>query len=740
MEIRKLKSGIGLAQVYGFAIVSMLGSLMFLRFGYALGELGFVGTFLIIVVGFALIVPATLALSELATNQKVKGGGEYNIISRSFGLNLGAPIGIALFLAQTISIAFYITVFTEAFEPLFIWSKNNFTKELPRQLVSVPAMILLALVVIKYNSKSLFKILFIVFGLIVVSLAMFFLAPSNYETESEINIYSFQSGNISTKFYLVFAIIFPVFTGISTGIGIVGNLKNNVKSIPQGIILATLTGFVIFLIYIWKLSNSFSQDELLVDYQAVKRVAYLGPLIIPLTIAVSAFYLAHLFMTIACRTLTSLGTDGSLPIKSLNQMVASSKVVGKGSKKAILIVCVIAMVFVLKGGVDQIAGIISMLFIITYSAVCLMSFLYHFGSDPSYRPVFRSKWYLSLAGFILGLFLMFKINVYYANISILLMVLLYVIVSKNQKDRAGARVLFKGVLFQLNRSIQIIIQNLKLKENSLSWRPSVICVSRSSFERQNALNLLEWISFRFGFGTYLHLIEDHFSENSFLQVAEVKNKLLSNKGLKSRVYVDTLVSPSYSNAISQAIQLPGISGMPNNMILFEFEKNTRQDLHLLDENINLARIANLDILILASSARKCVFNNGIDVWINNSDFRNSNLMILLSYIILGHPSWKNSFIRIFELVPVGKTDEYKAKRIETIRKGQLPISEENIQMIEQNSDIITSSLISMKSSGAALTIIGFTQEQINQHNSIFEGYDDLGDILFVNASIPKTIE
>lgn len=740
MEIKGLKSGNGLSQVYGLAIVTMLGTLLLIRFGYALGELGFMGAVLIVLVGFAVIVPSTLALSELATNQKVKGGGEYNIISRSFGLNLGAPIGIVLFLSQTISIAFYIIVFTEAFEPFFLWSKNNFSKELPRQIISVPAMILLAMVAIKYNSKSFLKLLYIVIGLIVVSFALFFIAPSNFVSEAGMSTFSFQEGNISTKFYFVFAIIFPVFTGMSTGMGIVGNLKNKTGSIPQGIILATLTGFIVFLLYLWKLANSFSQDELLVDYQIIKRIAYFGPVLIPLMLAVTSFYSAYLFISIAPQTLRALGLDESLPFKSINRMMGLSKSPTKIPKSAYLIVSSIAMVFVLKGGVDYVAQVISMLFMITYSAVCLVSFLYHFGSDPSYRPVFRSKWYLSLAGFLLGTFLMFKMNIYYANVSILVMIILYVVISKNHKDRAGVKVLFWGVLFQLNRSIQIIIQNLTHHDKRLSWRPSVICVSSNSFERKNTLNLLEWISYRYGFATYLHLIEDYCTENTFSQSQEIKSKLMANKGEKSRVYVDTLISSSFSNAISQAIQLPGISGMPNNIILFEFDKSTRSDFHKLNENMLLARSAKLDVLLLAASDRKIDFKQGIDVYIDNTDYMNSNLIILLSYIIIGHPSWKNSHIRIFELVPIGMSDEYRKKLIDIIRKGQLPISDENIEMIELNSDTDTKKVVSMRSSKAALTIIGLSQDQFSQYNTLLDETIVMGDVLFVNASVPKTIE
>ena len=99
---------------------------MFLRFGYAVGSVSFYGTLLIIFVGHLVTIPTALAIAEIATNQKVEGGGEYYIISRSFGINIGASIGTALYFSRAISVAFYIIAFAEAFDPVFDWINNFF--------------------------------------------------------------------------------------------------------------------------------------------------------------------------------------------------------------------------------------------------------------------------------------------------------------------------------------------------------------------------------------------------------------------------------------------------------------------------------------------------------------------------------------------------------------------------------------------------------------------------------------
>lgn len=84
-------------------ISTILGAILFLRFGYAVAHQGFIGVIGIILLGHMVTIPTSLAVAEIATNQKVQGGGAYYIISRSFGLNIGAAIGITLYLSQAIS-------------------------------------------------------------------------------------------------------------------------------------------------------------------------------------------------------------------------------------------------------------------------------------------------------------------------------------------------------------------------------------------------------------------------------------------------------------------------------------------------------------------------------------------------------------------------------------------------------------------------------------------------------------
>ena len=65
---------------------------MFLRFGYAVGSVGFIGTLGIILFAHMVTIPTGMAIAEIATNQKVKGGGEYYIIYAHLELILVRPL------------------------------------------------------------------------------------------------------------------------------------------------------------------------------------------------------------------------------------------------------------------------------------------------------------------------------------------------------------------------------------------------------------------------------------------------------------------------------------------------------------------------------------------------------------------------------------------------------------------------------------------------------------------------
>ena len=738
----KTKGNFGTIQVFMTSISVILGAILFLRFGIATGTLGFWGAILIILVGHLITIPTALAISELATNTRVEGGGEYFIMSRSFGLKIGSTIGIALFFSQAISISFYIIAFAESFQFLFDWC-TGLGVYLPRQAITIPTFFILAYIIIKQGSGSGMKLLYLVNFVLLAVLILFFIGKP-IEPAADAIPYSigenFGFFN-KDKFFVIFAICFPAFTGITAGVGLSGDLRNPGKSIPLGTMLGTLAGLVVYVFVVWKLSASASQADLQSDQMIMSRIAMFGAFIIPLGLAACTSSSAIGQMIVAPRTLQAIAADKIFPFKRLNILLARGKGKAREPINASIVTFLVALVFIVLGDVDTIAGIISMFFLITYGALCLISFLNHFGSPPSYRPRFKSRWFLSLAGFILSIWVMFMINPLYTIVSCILVVLIYLLIAHYNKDKKGLVNIFKGALFQLNRRMQVYIQKHQSSMDNEEWRPAAICVSSHSFEREKILELMKWISHQHGFGTYFHLIEGYYSKQTYKESKVLLEQLITSvKDHRSTLYIDTMISPSYTSAIAQVIQTPSISGMENNMVIFEYDKRNPEELSRIIENVNLVRAGNFDVGIFAISEHFIRPASGIHVWIREYDENNINFMILLGYIITSHPDWKKSHIKIFLTSTKGDLTEVKSRLEERIATGRLPITLSNIEIVMMNEDQSFSGIVEAHSSQAALTIIGFREELVKRESvDYFTNFKAMGDILFVNASQPKEI-
>ena len=734
--------GFGTMAVFMTSISAILGAILFLRFGFAIGTLGFWGAMAIVVVGHLITVPTALAVSELATNTRVEGGGVYFIISRSFGLKIGSTIGIALFLSQTISVAFFVIAFAESFQFFFDWFNNRFGIMLPKQVISIPSLIILAYIILKQGSGSGMKLMYIVNAVLFTVLLLFFIGKP-IETADGIPYVAGDNFTFINKdnFFIYFAIIFPAFTGMTAGVGLSGDLRNPGKSIPLGTMLGTFAGLVIYALVVWKLSVSASQADLLGDQMIMSRIALFGVFAIPLGLGASAFSSAIGQIMVAPRTLQALALDKMFPFRRLNAFLSRGRGETNEPRNASVLTFAIAFVFVLLGDIDSVAGIISMFFLITYGALCMSSFLNHFGSPPSYRPRFKSKWYFSFAGFLLSVWVMFMISPLYTIMSYVIIVLLYIYIEHNNKDSKGLVNIFKGALFQLNRRLQIYMQKHQSSMDNEEWRPAAICVSSHSFEREKILELMKWISHQHGFGTYFHLIEGYFSKQTYKESKIIQEKLINNaRDHDNTLYIDTMISPSYTSAIAQVIQTPSISGMENNMVVFEYDKRRSNELENILSNVNLVRAGNFDVGILAISEHFVRTTNGIHVWVSEYDEKNTNFMILLGYIIISHPDWKKSHLKIF--VTSTKEDFKKVKEDleKRIAAGRLPITLTNIEFIMIDEEHTFSDMVTNHSSQAALTILGFHEDRI-KHEPVkfFTGFNDMGDILFVNTSQPKEI-
>lgn len=759
-SLQEKNAGFGTAPVFFTAISTILGAIMFLRFGYAVGNVGFLGTLGIILIGHLVTIPTAMAIAEIATNQKVEGGGEYYIISRSFGLVIGSTIGIALYMSQAVSVAFYIMAFAEAFNSLFDWFLDTY--HVPwivekllgwKQTVSIPALFLLTAVVLTKGADLGVKMLYVVVGILFFVMVAFFLggnyvdvggvimeAPIKFDPMATIT--DPEKGVQAVPFFAVFAIIFPAFTGMTAGVGLSGDLKNPSRSIPLGTLAGTISGMIIYVFIAYKVSSSASPEALADTSRLVMAdIAWQGYWLIPIGLAAATISSALGSLMVAPRTLQAIARDNILPNVNVNRWLAKGR--GKNDEpfNSSLITIAIALVFIGMGEINFVAKLISMFFMVTYGSLCLISFLQHFAADPAYRPSFRSKWYLSLIGALMCFGLMFLMDPGYAVTSIVMLVLVYLWVTVTNDDKRNLAQIFQGVIFQTSRQLQVFLQKAE-KEQSTSWRPSIICISKDSFQRIAAFDLLRWMSKKYGFGTYIHQVEGYLSKASGDEAMKMKARLIrEGEKSKSNVYIDTMVTPSMTSAIAQVMQFPGISGKPNNLLLLEYAKLHPDNLDDIVANFNLIKAIDFDLMILGTSERGFGHRKEIHIWITSNDYENANLMILVAYIIIGHKDWQDAHIKIMALYPDEDLESEKNRLLMLIETGRLPISPHNIELIKRKIDTDVKSIINEKSGEADLTIMGFRSELVSHDGRvIFEGYNEIGNILFVNSAMQKEIK
>jgi len=725
--------GFGTAPVFLATISTILGAILFLRFGYAVGHLGLLGALLLILLGHMVTIPTAMAVAEIATNRRVEGGGAYYMISRSFGTTIGGAIGIALFFSQAISIAFYMIAFAEAFRPIFGWLESTYAFTADARWVSLPATLLLGGLVLWKGAGMGIRALWVVCGILAVTLAVFFLGHGTVNLPEGIPLRAHIAN--PDGFSRVFAICFPAFTGLIAGLGLSGDLRNPRRSIPLGTLSGTLAGMVVYVCVVVKLAGSVTPQELAGDQLIMAKIALWGPAI-PIGLAAASLSSAVGSILIAPRTLQALARDHVLPTGALNAILGQGK--GKEAEpvNATLVSAVLALAFVAAGTVDFVAQIITMFFMVTYGAICSVSFLEHFAANPSYRPTFRSRWYLSLLGAVMCFMMMFQINPLYATLALLTMWAIYWSLRRTHRGERDLSAILQGVMFQLTRRLQISLQKSRAGERALDWRPSFIAVSRHSLDRIAHFELLRWLCHRHGFGQLIHYLAGSLSAESEKEAEEVKKKLIQQtETTGAGVFVTTVTAPSFTTALAQAVQLPGISGLRNNSVLFEYSRNHPEEIDEVVQGTQLMAPLGFNICILRSSEHRFGYRKAIHLWLTQDDLNNAPLMILLAYILVGHPDWEGAEISIFACYPASAMNDELTKLNEMIAEGRLPISRRRVTPVPYSSESSFERAAANLSGEADLVILGLTQQDVNKLlGTVLKSQAGLKDILYVYAS------
>ena len=732
-------SGLGFstAPVFLASVSTILGAILFLRFGYAVAHVGLGLTLVVIALGHFVTIPTVLAVSEIATNRRVAGGGAYFIVSRSFGMSIGGAIGIALYLSQAISVAFYMVAFAEAFEPLkaLAIEKIQWIQKPPdSRWVSLPCTGLLIAIMMTKGANLGVRALWAVCCLLAVAIAAFLLGKPPEGTElNGLNVTARIDDN--DGFGTVFATCFPAFTGMIAGLGLSGDLKNPQRSIPLGTIGATFAGMVIYTLVAIKLALSATPDDLAADYFIMAKIAIWAP-IIYIGLGAAALSSALGSIMVAPRTLQALARDNVLPIPKLNRLL--EKGLGK-AQEPFYATCVsgaIAIVFVVLGGVDSIARILTMFFMVTYGALCAVSFLEYFSGNPSYRPTFHTRWYLSLLGAVMCGLMMIRIDILYSLLALLLMIATYIGLRRSRHGQRDLTAIFQGTMFQLTRRLQIFLQKSRAISTKDGWRPSIVAVTRFGERRLGHFDLLRWICHRHGFGQFIQFSEGDYSFSSEVAARLGVDELIQRTEVsRAGIFVDSLICPTFQLALAQTLQMPGVSGLPNNCILLEFHQDNPEEIKEVEQGARLAANAMFNVLILRSTKYRFGYRSSIHVWVTDETLSNAPMMLMFAYIIVGHPEWKRAEIKLFGCFDSTEAGREVNKLSTIMTEGRLPISTHNVTSVSCSMDELEEEVFH-RSSQADLVIAGLKADSPEPRAvaDALRHYERANEVLLVHSS------
>ncbi len=635
--------------VYLPSLLTILGLIMYLRFGWVVGNMGIPMTILIVLMASSITFITGLSASAIATNIKVGIGGEYYLVSRSLGLEPGGAIGIPLYLCRTLSITFYSFGLAEAL--MMFWPQS--LGAAPVHAVQIIAVIIIILVTLLSGKSAKLVLKAQIPILIFVILSILALAIGVFSHPLHSPEWTPTYRTAPQGFWYVFAVFFPAVTGFTAGIGMSGDLKNPGESIPKGTLGAVITGAILYMIIPLLLSITvlLSFDQLADPDLGVgtwTKVAFLGGILVyP---AVLGAILSSAFGSVLAgpRVLQALALDGLAP-KFLTRLSKSGQ-----PAIATWVSGGIALAAVMLGNLNTIAQYVSVLFLTLYVAINFSAAIEQLVKEPSYRPRIKIPWFISMIGAIGAIWVMYLINPYACVFALILESAIFIYLkSKSLEQQWGDAT--SGLWINIARYALLQLNRKKLL--SRNWRPFMLLFVSDIKDRFQLVKLAAALGQNRGVLTVSKLIFDFDitpDKREEMQL-EMLNEL-REKNLEAFCEVNTVSDLNEGMVTISASH--GLGVMKTNTIVFGWSEEKENQLSQLKVIRDLSKI-NKNILLVRFN-KKLSLNKiykQIDLWWGGKE-NNGDLMLLLAYLLKLNKPWSKAAITIRSAV---STQEEKQK-------------------------------------------------------------------------------
>ncbi len=612
--------------VYLPGLLSMFGVVIYLRLAWITGSIGLTGTVMIATLSCVIVFITALSIGSTATNRNVEGGGTYYMISRSLGVEIGSSVGIPLFIAQAMTIAFCAMGFAEFISPLF--------PDIP--LFYIGSAALCAMLVLSFSTGIALNAQLLIFLILGASFASLFTGTPIQEGAETPQFLE----SMKISFWTGFAIFFPTVTGIEAGVSMSGDLHSPKRSLPFGTIAVLLTAFTMYLALVFFFWTSAPRSLLVSDGAIILNLAQFPILI---KIGIWAATLSGILGGIlsSSRTLQALARDGILP-----RFLAKEFGPSKTPRLASVLSFLIALACMCYGSINQLAPFLTMFYLIAYAVLNLTTGLEGLLNNPSWRPTFRTPWYVSIIGFVLAVMAMLMVDSGASFVAIAFVLATYFLV-RRRKLSSKWEDIRHGILMFLSR---FAIYRLSNGSDSLrSWRPNFLVFSRNPTKVSNMINLTSAITKDKGFLTLTSVFSPTMADQEKAdRWKKVVTQLLSEQ--KIEALVEFGIDSSFVKGAKKFLTTYGIGPItPNTIVLGSMhDKEFLQD-YL--EVIHFAHKTQKNVIVLRQEHELQSKTKKIDIWWDDHSKKNSELMILLSHMLISKKPWQGTTIRLRSIVP-----------------------------------------------------------------------------------------
>jgi amino acid transporter len=617
--------------VFTPSVLTILGLIMYLRFGWVVGNLGLPVTLLVVILASSITFVTALSASAVATNMKVGVGGEYYMVSRSLGLELGGAIGIPLFLCRTLSITFYSFGLVEAL--LAVWPAA--WGAVPDAAPQIMAAVIITIITLVSGKSAALALklqipIMIAVGASIIALAVGGLAGGTRAPEMVVTLRTAPEG-----FWYVFAVFFPAVTGFTAGIGMSGDLRDPRHSIPRGTLAAVATGTAVYLTVpvLMALTTKVSPEELAVPGVIWTSIALFGPwLVFP---GLWGAILSSAFGSVlgGPRVLQALAADGLAPSFLARVSRTGQPTIATWASGAI------ALAAVALGGLNAVAQFVTILFLTLYVVINLASALESLVGDPSYRPTIKVPWFVSLLGSVGAIVVMFLINPWACLAAVVLESALYAYLRRRSMRKRWGDVR-AGVWVALARWALLKLRHHELDPRN--WRPQILLFAGDPGKRAGLVRLASWFNQDRGVVTVCRLVVGELERLRDVRgLEEEMDRELEEANVVA--FPAAHVVSDFENGVLDVAQANGIAGLHSNTVMFGWSRRKER----LESQLRIMRAMSYagknTIITRLNWAHEPGRDKRIDIWWGGLQ-NNGDLMLLLAYLLQLNPGWRDAGI------------------------------------------------------------------------------------------------